>query len=565
MLTSALFSMFALASSATRPVLQAEITLDAAQPDYRLELGETLTAALGQDHLQYLDVIDAQGRAMPRGEMPWTPPGKREGEAAPVELPLAFAAPVTRRLQPPQCETAPPDLCTELERHPEVGLDLGEQRLYGAGPNARSGGVVVGMAADLAIVPAPPNGGPSSVRAFTNDANASLPAGAAGRSPGGAPPGSQHGEHIVLPLTFHVSVAEPVPADFLRWRDPRLVLTWRSALPPESIQWQIGRRVGELTQGEMADAERLNLGDLHKWGVHAVRAWRRPNRFFHFGTLPAVRSAEGIWQASLPLSDAAAYAPLEIGTASAAVQLLSMRLQGRLDNALLEPGPHHRTIELTAAGDRVWRIGSDWPARATSLSISISPQEHLALHDAGMESVEFVLQSGNLADLQRPDGAAQQLNLGRDSLRSEEVTVRHWTWLRQTQATAVTLAPVLQVSYASTTVWFENRGTAPYRVRVGEKSDRPWDESAPPIMQLVDVATGLTLASRTPFAKLGAVRQAGTYTGPSADETPDVLKRRANDRMALWVLATAALLVAMLAALAFRLSSKTAREPPPSS
>jgi hypothetical protein len=103
---------------------QAEIVLPSPAPVYRVLLDDELTAAAGQQGGQRIEIIDAQGRSMPCGEMQRLPPRNDSGVAKASALVLSAGSERNAR----------PDICTQVPRPDDCSI-------FDAAPNRLPPGV----------------------------------------------------------------------------------------------------------------------------------------------------------------------------------------------------------------------------------------------------------------------------------------------------------------------------------------------------------------------------------------------------------------------------------------
>ena len=475
---------------------QAQIELPGPAPVYRLLLDDELTAALGQQGAARADIVDAQGRTMPRGSMQRVIP--RDGGSVSHESTLTLSNTSERNVRPSTCEREPrPDDCS----------------LFEPAPNHLPNGV-----------------GQMSVGTVASGR------GAGGGALGGATLSSSRPANDIghVPLAFSVVTAE-LPSETLDWSKPTLVVHWTSTLAPDAITWQIGRNVATVT-----DADRSVLAGRDGGTSMAAlqRAWWRNGRFDKFGHLKAILDGAGQWEAEVPLNWNDAAQALEIGSApSGAVRTMSARVKGDVHEIVDGETSPDRALALTAKAPGVWRIEDPWPRTTMEVVVAIDAKQALMATDAGIDRLQFVLRSES--------GAEKPLWLS-PSMRSTYTFYdpkQNWTELQLLTPPNDFGSPKLSARYNVTMLWFENRGTPPYVVRAGALSQRRSDEASASSAASLYGTPGTK--SSAPLARVTDVRKVGTSADPPS---PQELKKTDSGRATLLIAAIAVLLVTLLAA-----------------
>jgi hypothetical protein len=483
---------------------QAEIVLPSPAPVYRVLLDDELTAAAGQQGGQRIEIIDAQGRSMPCGEMQRLPPRNDSGVAKASALVLSAGSERNAR----------PDICTQVPRPDDCSI-------FDAAPNRL-----------------PPGVGQMSPGAV-----------ASGRSAGG---GALMGARIAgarnevdrVPLRFTVVMTQ-LPTETLSWTKPTLVLRWKSTVAPDEITWQIGRHVAIVT-----DADRAALAG-HDGGTTLAalrRAWWHQGRFEKFGRLKAASTDAGEWEARVPIDSNTAAEPLEIGSAPpGAVRDLSVRVEGVHYEIVDGETSPRRTLSLTPTAADAWHIDDPWPRTTMEVEVNIDADQALMATDAGINRLQFVLRSRSGEE--KPLWLSPSMRMTYSFYDAKQ----EWTELRLLTPLKDFGAPRLDARYAVAMLWFENRGTPPYILRAGALSPRQGDTPSRPSAAAIYGAGGDTPGA--PFASVTAVRKIGMVEDP---KSPQEERKRDNGRIALLIAAVAALLVISLAAVDLTLSRRLA-------
>ncbi|HEV7490287.1 MAG TPA: hypothetical protein VGO25_05740 [Rhodanobacteraceae bacterium] len=491
---SILASMLLAAPAVHHDDWQAQIELPGPAPAYRLLLDDELTAALGQQGASRADIVDAEGRTMPRGSMQQLIP--RDGGSVSHESTLTLSNTSERNVRPPSCDQGPrPDDCSIFEPAPSrLPRGVGQMSV-GAVASGRSAGGALG-GATLSSRPA-------------NDIG-----------------------HV--PLAFSVVTAQ-LPSETLEWSKPTLVLQWTSTLAPDAITWQIGRNVATVTE---ADRNALAGRDGGTSMAALQRVWWRNGRFDKFGRLKATSNGAGEWEAEVPLNWNDAAQTLEIGSApTGAVHALSTRVKGDVHEIVDGETSPDRALALTARAPGIWHIEDPWPRTTMEVVIAIDAKQALMATDAGIDRLQFVLRSES--------GAEKPFWLS-PSMRSTYTFYdpkQNWTELQLLTPPNDFGAPKLSARYSVAMLWFENRGTPPYVVRAGALSQRRSDEASASSAASLYGSPGTKSAA--PLARVMDVRKVGTSADPPS---PQELRKSDNGRATLLIAAIAVLLVTLLAA-----------------
>jgi hypothetical protein len=492
----------AIAPSATQPILQADIVTTEPSTAYRVDLDERLSDAARKSNVALIDVLDADGRTMPRGQWAfWNSPAS--SFAQDIELGLGTSRQV--HVSPDICSgEQPAQGCEIVDKYPDQGIEL--SKLATSRFRAGSGTAMNGMASFQ----------PAVVRQ-------------------------------IFPLKFTVASIENVPDEASDWSQRQLVVKWKAKVQPAEIFWQIGRHVGEVTPADRATLGKLSDRSLAAWATRLLQIWSE--RFIVSRELRATHQDDGSWESVIELNQRVIFPPLEIGFSSnAPVELLSVRARGHMVPKNTHTGIGERALPLTASNPGSWHIDAHAPESTANLFVRLSAAQAMEMQDAGLQLARYTFR--------REDGREANIVFQPETLRSTSIPydkAHPWTELRSMEPVlASEVPPKVIANYSVLSIWFENRGKPPYQLRVGEKSARLLADQPSSATEVLSrsKSTSVDRPDGLPIATLVNTHVIGTYDEPSAqsDETKLATQEgRADKFAALIVAAIAGTIVALLA------------------
>ena len=506
------------APPAAHEVWEADIATSAPSSVYLVQLDDQLEHASKNLNPDWFDVIDAQGRTMPRGFWQSLNGGPRE------DVSLAVANKRELRALPQACAQQPKlPACAVFEHEPKMDASRAtmDQRLKGMFPMPGS--------SDRFIV-------------------------ASVRSPSPPPP---------IPLRWDVVDLAAPPAGSSEWNSRSLLVRWKSHLAPTAIAWQIGGDAAAITPTDRALLDE-DQASFDFWNLRLAHAWHRYGRLAAFGTLNATQGEDGVWKAEIPLKELSAEDVLQIASAPVgAVELVDVHLLGNAPRSTPDLQTAKQPLRLVAKQNGQWNITDAWPQSATFAEIRFTREQTQTLLDNHVEKVVYELQaaSGKVQTaIVFPFQESWQSNPWRGVAATVSTNIADpWLVLKQSIPADALPAPELIATYSTRVVWFEAYGTAPYRLKLGMKSARRPDQMSSDAAE--HLGTGRKMPDATvhlPLASLQNVRKTGTFSEPTPERTDGQEQSTRINRFAEFIAALGAIAVAVLAAIDGKLRRKLA-------
>ncbi len=534
--------------AATHDVWEADIELPAAtSPVYLLQFDDDLEDAIQGLRGEWFDVVDAQGKTMPRGVWSsWSGAGpQQETLLALTNRHEQLALPQMCTLQP-----RPPD-CAAFDREPSLPASTTMASRLSVMHAAASLGAGAGQVSSAT------SGSPGIIGGLAPIQ--SNPA-AAGPRLGPTPRPS-----IPMPLAWDVTDIAAAPAETADWTHRRLAFTWKSPLPPDAIGWQIGHDVARITPGDRTLLkEDQGDGSWDGWNARLLRAWRGSGRLMTFDVLDAAQRDGDLWRIEIPLKGLVGNDALQIASAPAgAVELVEMHLIGSAPRTLPQTEHRERSLRLAPMPDGAWRVIDQWPKSMMFGRLQFTLEQSRMLLDSRIEKIDYQMLTAagrvknvTVVPFQFRANAAEidGISAGFSMEAADPITQ-----LQQSSSTQPLPLPAVVAQYKTATLWFEAAGVAPYRLKVGAKSARRSEQMPGELAEQLGAGGKLLVATvHLPMATLQNPHKTGTFTEASPAQTDDEARAKRLHSLAMIIAAASAFAVFGLIMLDRHLRAKIA-------